>query len=122
MVDIAKGFRVLVVGRGARPAAWLDAITSHGWDAMISWGDAVRDDARTLWPHAALIDASNPDEASAAGLAVRSGGPYNAAVLLLTSDEQVRARLRSRVPAITFVTEKTYMGELWQLPAARFEA
>ncbi len=117
MFDLENGFRVLVVGQGLRAAAWLEAIESHGWEAMLTWGDPVRTDARTLWPHAAVLDAGSPDDAAAAGLAVRTGGPYNAALLFVTSDEAVQTRLRSRVPVPTFVTEKTYMGELWQLSA-----
>lgn len=86
---------------------------------MASWGTAVADDARALLPQAALIDASQAEEAAQAGLAVRRHGVYNAVLLYVTADEGLRSKVRSRVPVPTFVTDKQYMAALWDLPAAR---
>lgn len=119
MPDLTTGFRVLVVGQGRQAEAWATAIRSHGWEVLVTSGEAVRDDARTFWPHAALIDTTRAVEAAEAGMAVRSGGPYNSALLFVTSDKTAQAKVRGRVPAPTFVTEQTYMGELSQMPAAR---
>ena len=119
MSDLMTGFRVLVVGQGRQAEAWATAIRSHGWKVLVTSGEAVREDAQTFWPHAAVIDSTRAVEAAEAGMAVRSGGPYNAALLFVTSDNAVKAKVRSRVPAPTFVTEQTYMGELGEMPAAR---
>lgn len=115
MFDLQHGFRVLLVGQGAQVEGWREAVESHDWQALHTSGDSVRADARSFLPHAAVIKVVDVEEAAAAGMAIRSGGPYNAALLFFTSDEAVRTRLRSRVPVPTFVTEKSYMGELWEL-------
>lgn len=113
--DLQHGFRVLLVGQGPQVEGWREAVESHDWQALHTSGGSVRADARSFRPHAAVIEAIDVEEAAAAGMAVRSAGTYNAALLFVTSDEAVRTRLRSRVPVPTFVTEKTYMGELWDL-------
>ena len=79
----------------------------------------MRDDSRALLPHVAVIDATDAEAAAQAGLAVRSAGTYNAVLLFVTADEQARSRIRARVPVPTFVTEKEYMGRLWEMPPAR---
>ena len=113
---------MLVVGDGPRAEDQLKAVESHGWQGLRTSGGSVRADARLFLPHAALIDAVDVEVAAASGLAVRAGGPYNAALLFVTSDDRLRDGVRSRVPTPTFVTEKTYMGELWQLAAAVVES
>ena len=119
MPDLTTGFRVLVTGQGQRAQAWATAVRPHGWDVSVTQGDAVREDAQTFWPHAALIETVRAAEAAAAGMAVRSSGSYNAALLFVTNDKTVRDKARGLVPAPTFVTEQTYMGELSEMPAAR---
>ena len=79
----------------------------------------MKEDSAALLPHAVVIDASDVETAAQAGLAVRSAGTYNAVLLFVTADEQARSGIRARVPVPTFVTEKEYMGKLWELPAAR---
>lgn len=118
VVDLQHGFRVLVVGEGPRVEDRAKAVESHGWQGLWTSDGSVRAAARSFLPHATLIDAVDVEAAAAAGLAVRAGGPYNAALLFVTSDDALREELRARVPVPTFVTEKTYMGELWQLAAA----
>lgn len=119
MPDLTTGFRVLVIGQGRRAQLWAAALKSHGCDLHVTQGDAVREDARAFWPHAALIETVRAAEAAAAGMAVRASGSYNAALLFVTNDQMVRDKVRGLVPAPTFVTEQTYMGELSELPAAR---
>ncbi len=115
MFDLQHGFRVLLVGQGPQVEGWREAVESHDWQALRTSGGSVKADARSFLPHAAVIEVGNVEDAAAAGMAVRSGGPYNAALLFVTSDKAVQARLRTRVPVPTFVTEKTYVGELWDL-------